>query len=113
MIRVETRFHNDAAVADQANLNGPAVHRWRLRRLSGFHNLHGHKLFRPGLAQPFLPGKKLRRANAALPAERRHVLPAPLLFRDQPAPLRPRLTPTLPHVPTVRHPAHVHKMGFT
>jgi hypothetical protein len=33
------------------------------------------------------------------------------LFRDQPPPLRPRLTPTLSHIPTVSHRAGDHKMA--
>ena len=62
MVRLEARFHNEATAAAEPNLNGPAVHRWWLRRPSGFDNLHFDELSRGGLAQPLLPGEELRRA---------------------------------------------------
>jgi len=55
----------------------------------GFRHLHFHESRRRVFPQPFLPPVEMRRAQLPLSAERRHTLPAPHLFGNQPAPLRP------------------------
>jgi hypothetical protein len=55
----------------------------------GLRHLHFHESRRRVLQQPFLPPVEMRRAQLLLSAERRYTLPAPLLFGNQPAPLRP------------------------
>src|SRR5204863_9456505 len=52
-------------------------------------HLHFHESRRRVFPQSFLPPIEMRRAQLLLSAERRHTLPAPHLFGNQPAPLRP------------------------
>jgi hypothetical protein len=62
MVRVEARLHNNAPAAAEPNLNGPAVRRGRLGRLSRSGDPHFDELFRRSLAQPLLPSEEVRRA---------------------------------------------------
>src|SRR6185437_7824499 len=55
----------------------------------GLRQLHFHESRRRVFPQPFLPPIVMRRAQLLLSTERRHTLPAPHLFGNQPAPLRP------------------------
>src|SRR6266436_9863740 len=60
-----------------------------VRQMRGLRHLHFHESRRSVFPQPFLPPVEMRRAQLPFSAERRHTLPAPHLFGNQPAPLRP------------------------
>ncbi len=55
----------------------------------GLRHLHFNESRRRVFPQPFFPPVEMRRAQLLLSAELRHTLPAPHLFGNQSAPLRP------------------------
>src|SRR5581483_10114130 len=96
------------AVAGQLHFHEPACAA-TLRRFSAIARARWPSL-RP---QPLLPPVKVRHAQPALPAERRHTLRAPPLLGNQPPPLRPRSpAPFSPchcaSLPAIRHSAPLH-----
>src|SRR6266446_3891293 len=85
MFRIKSPPDHQAPAVLQPDFD-PRVARYVGR---GLRHLHFHESRRSVFPQPFLPPVEMRRAQRLLSAERRHTLPAPHLFGNQPAPPRP------------------------
>ena len=85
MFRIKSSPYHQAPAILQPDFN-PRVARYVGR---GLRHLHFHESRCRVFPQPFLPPVKMRRAQLPHSAERRHTLPAPHLFGNQSAPLRP------------------------